>query len=266
MGEVLRYAGDDLNSLVHYATALSIDPSFVTSQIGLGDTSALMGDYPRARREYDKALPIITTPRDRLHAQFQRTLVYFWEGQPAQGRTALEVLAEELRRQRDPYALYEVGFGRALLAAEPASELQQLRGLETSLSKSVNGMSEADRNGSLAAVLCEQARVAALHGPPDVAQDAVVKLERVAKQSRDLVVEDYYEAARGYVLLAKGDLANAAEQLAGNPRSPLALQQLALVQEKLGNGAAAEAVRTRLKYLRAPTVEWYLVTHLASAN
>jgi len=266
LGEVLRYAGDDLNSLVHYATAVSIDPSFVTSQIGLGDTSALMGDYPRARREYDKALPIITTPRDRLHAQFQRTLVYFWEGQPAQGRTALEVLAEQVRRQRDPYALYEVGFGRALLAAEPVSELQQLRGVETSLSKSVNGMSEADRNGSLAAVLCEQARVAALHGHPDVARDAVVKLERIAKQSRDLVVEDYYEAARGYVLLANGDLANAAEQLAGNPRSPLALQQLALVQEKLGNGAAAEAVRTRLKYLRAPTVEWYLVTHAASAN
>jgi tetratricopeptide (TPR) repeat protein len=266
LGEVLRYAGDDLNSLVHYATALSIDPNFVTSQIGLGDTSALMGDYPRARREYDKALPIITTPRDRLHAQFQRTLVYFWEGQPAQGRTALDVLYEDVHRQKDPYALYEAGFGRALLAAEPARELQELRGVETFLSKSVNGMSEADRNSSLGAVLCEEARIAVLHGHPDVAQEAAGKLERVAKQSRDLVVEDYYDVARGYMLLAKGDLANAAEELAGNPRSPLALQQLALVQEKLGNGTAAEAVRTRLKYLRAPTVEWYLVTHATPAN
>jgi ATP/maltotriose-dependent transcriptional regulator MalT len=127
-------------------------------------------------------------------------------------------------------------------------------------------MSEADRNSSLAGVLCEEARVAALHGHPDVALEAVTKLERVAKQSRDLVVEDYYDVARGYMLLAKGDLANAAEELAGNPRSPLALQQLALVQEKLGNGAAAEAIRTRLKYLRAPTVEWYLVTHTTPAN
>jgi len=63
------------------------------------------------------------------------------------------VLAEEVRRQKDPYALYEVGLGRALLTGEPASELQQLRGVETSVSKSVNGMSEADRNGLLAAVL-----------------------------------------------------------------------------------------------------------------
>jgi len=68
-------------------------------------------------------------------------------------------------------------------------------------------------------------------------------LERVAKQSRDLVVEDYYEAARGYVLFAKGDLANAAEQLAGNPRSPLALQQLALgagkTRERRGSGGGS---------------------------
>jgi tetratricopeptide (TPR) repeat protein len=266
LGEVLRYAGDDLNSLVHYATALSIDPHFVTSQIGLGDTSALMGDYPRARREYDKALPIVTTTRDRLHAEFQRALVYFWEGQPTQGRTALDVVFEEARRRKEPYAIYEVGFGRALLAPEATEELKELRAVETSLLKPMNGMSEADRNISLASVLCEEARLAALHGHPESTQEAVVKLERAAKQSRDLVVEDYYEAARGYVLFAKGDLANAAEELAGNPRSPLALQQLRLTQEKLGNIGAAEAVRTRLKYLRSPTVEWYLVTHPLPAN
>jgi tetratricopeptide (TPR) repeat protein len=264
LGEVLRYSGDDLNSLVHYATALSIDPHFVTSQIGLGDTAALMGDYARARTEYDKALPIITSPRDRLHAQFQRTLVYFWEGQPAQGRTALEVLFEETRHQKDPYALYEVAFGRALLAPEGTNELEQLRNLETTLLKPIKGMSEADRNISLASVLCEEARFSGMHNRIDVAQEAVAKLERTAKQSRDLVVEDNYEAARGYLLFAKGDLANAGEELAGNPRSPLAVQQLARVQEKLGNDDAARAVRTRLKYLRAPTVEWYLVTHAAS--
>jgi tetratricopeptide (TPR) repeat protein len=266
LGEVLRYTGDDLNSLVHYGTALSIDPHFVTSQIGLGDTSALMGDYPRARAEYDKALPIISTSRDRLHAQFQRALVYFWEGQPGQGRTALDVLFEDVRRQKNPYALYEVGFGRAQLAAEPKDALEQLRRVEASLLKPMRGMSESDLNVSLAAALCEEARVAALHGHGDAAQEAVMKLERTAKQSRDLVVEDYYEAARGYVLFAKGDFENAAEQLAGNPRSPLALQQLALAQEKLGNATAAAAVRTRLKYLRAPTVEWYLVTHPATSN
>lgn len=91
-------------------------------------------------------------------------------------------------------------------------------------------------------------------------------LERLAKQSRDQVVEDSYEAARGYQLFAKGDFANAAEQLAGDPHSALALRQLALAQERVGNNSAAESTLTRLKYLRAPTVEWYLVTHSAAAR
>ena len=91
-------------------------------------------------------------------------------------------------------------------------------------------------------------------------------LERLARQSRDLIVEDHYQAARGYQLFARGDFANAEEELAGNPRSPLALQQLALAHERVGNTAGAESARTRLKYLRAPTVEWYLVTHSAAAH
>jgi tetratricopeptide (TPR) repeat protein len=261
LGEVSRYAGDDQGSLEHYSAALKIDPHFITSQVGLGDTSAMMGDYARARSEYDKALPIITTSRDRLHAEFQRALVYFWENRPEQGRTALDVLLEQARREKDPYAQFEIGFGRALLTPESIIELTQLRALVSFLTKPVKGMSDPDRNISLAAVQCEQARMAALSRHLDAAQEAVAKLERSAKQTRDLVVEDNYEAARGYLLFAKGDTAGAAEALAGNPRSPLALQQLALAHEKLGNANSLDAVRTRLKYLRAPTVEWYLITH-----
>jgi tetratricopeptide (TPR) repeat protein len=264
LGEVLRYTGDDRGSLEHYAAALKIDPKFITSQIGLGDTAALMGDFARARTEYDRALPIVTSSRDRLHAQFQRTLVYFWEGHAEQGRKALDIVYEQARRQKDPYGLYEIGFGRALLTPEPASQLQQLRALEASLERPINGMSESDRNTAVASVLCAHARVAALSGHPESAQEPVTMLERLAKQSRDQVVEDSYEAARGYQLFAKGDFANAAEQLAGDPHSPLALRQLALAQERVGNNSAAESALTRLKYLRAPTVEWYLVTHSAA--
>jgi len=111
---------------VHYATALSIDPSFVTSQIGLGDTSALMGDYPRARREYDKALPIITTPRDRLHAQFQRTLVYFWEGQPRKGGRHWRC-SQGKSADRGILTRFMKSAWTRVTGAEPASELQQLR-------------------------------------------------------------------------------------------------------------------------------------------
>jgi tetratricopeptide (TPR) repeat protein len=266
LGEVLRFTGDDRGSLEHYAAALKIDPKFITSQIGLGDTSAMMGDFARARTEYDRALPIISTSRDRLHAQFQRTLVYFWEGQPVQGRKALDIVYEQARRQKDPYGLYEIGLGRALLTSESASQVEQLRALEASLERPINGMTESDRNSALASVLCAHARVAAFAGHPESAQEPIAMLERLARQSRDLIVEDNYEAARGYQLFAKGDFANAAEQLASDAHSPLAVRQLALAHERVGNNAGAESALTRLKYLRAPTVEWYLVTHSPTAH
>jgi len=259
LGEVLRFAGDDQGSLEHYAAALKIITNFFSSQIGLGDTRTLMGDYAGARAAYDKVGA--TNSRDRLHVQFQKAMVSFWEGHQDQGRKSLDSLLEQARRQKEPYAQFEVAFGRAQLSADPASELEQLRALEASLQKPVTGMSEPDRNISLASVLREEARIAAANGNSDVAQEAISKLERYAAMTRDLIVENNYESARGYALLAQGDLANAADELATDPHSPLALHQLALTQEKLGNATAAENVRTRLKYQRAPTVEWYLTTH-----
>jgi hypothetical protein len=62
------------------------------------------------------------------------------------------------------------------------------------------------------------------------------------------------------LLAAKGDFAGAVGELAADPRSLLVLEQLAAAQEKLGNVSAAETTRTRIKYLRSPTVEWYLLT------
>ncbi len=264
LGEVLRYAGDDQGSLQHYAAALKIINNFYSSQLGIGDTLTLMGDYAGARSAYDKIGASATNSRDRLHVQFQRALISFWEGQPQQGRKSLDVLLEQARRQKDPYAQFEIGFGRAQLSANSVSELEQLRALEVSVQKPIPGMSEPDRNTFLASVLREEARIAAATGQAEAVQEAISKLERSAAITRDLIVENNYESSRGYALFAQGDFANAADELATDPHSPLALQQLALAQEKLGNNAAAESTRNRLKYLRAPTVEWYLTTHAAA--
>jgi predicted Zn-dependent protease len=265
LGEVLRYAGDDQASLEHYNAALKIVPTFITSQVGLGDTRTLTGDYSGARGEYDKARAMATNSRDRLHAEYQKALIYFWEGHPEQGRRALDALIGEARRQKDSYAQYEAAFGRALLSGDSASELVQLHAVEASLQKPLSAMSEPDRVTSLGYVLREQARIAGLSGLSDAAQEAISKLEHSATLTRDRIVQDSYESARGYVLFNNGDYANAVDGLSSDPHSPLALQQLALAQEKLGDTASAET-RTRLKYLRASTVEWYLVTHPASGR
>ena len=266
LGEVLRLSGDDQGSLDHYSAALQIDPTYISSRYGLGDTATLMGNYLRARTEYDEAIAIANNPRDRSHSEFQKALVYFWEGQPAEGRNALDALNEKVQQQKEPYSQFEIAFGRAMLAADPSVELAQLRWLETWLQDSVDGLTEVDRDSSLAQVLRERVRISARRGELALAEASVRRLEHLADLSRDLLVVNSYESARGYLLAAKGDLAAAVDELTADPRSLLVLEQLAATQEKLGNASAAEATRTRIKYLRAPTVEAYLLTTTPTAQ
>ncbi len=56
------------------------------------------------------------------------------------------------------------------------------------------------------------------------------------------------------------------DELATDLHNPLVLRQFILAQEKLGNSVGAEASRTRLKYLRASTVEWFLVAGSATGK
>jgi len=265
LGEVLRFAGDDQGSIEHYSAALKITPNFYSSKLGIADTRTLMGDYAGARAQYDKVIATATSARDRLHAHIQKAMVSYWEGQPEQGRKALTAALEQARRLKEPYGQFEAAVALAQLNEDNASALDQLRAIETSIQKPVAGMGEPDRNLSLALVLREEARRAAANSQPEVAQDAISKLERYAAITRDLIVENNYESARGFALFAQGDFANAADELATDPHSPIALTQLALAHDKLGDAASAQIIRTRLKYQRAPTVEWYLTTHTTTA-
>lgn len=266
LGAVLRYAGDDRAAVEHYAEALQLDPTSTIARIGLADTFTLMGDFSTARDQYAKALTFAETPRDEFHAEFQNALVSFWEDEPEQGRKELEVLAGKARLAKEPYAQFEIGYGRALLATNSKEELELLRLLETYLQAATTGMAEPDHQIALASVWREQARILSLASQSDAATEIIHKLEALAAKTRDLVVENCYESARGYLLFAQGDLENAVDELATDAQNPLVVRQLAVAQEKRRDAAAANAARTRLKFMRSATPEWFLVTHLRATT
>lgn len=261
LGEVLREAGDDQDSLEHYRAALQIDPAYISSQYGLGNTRTLMGDFAAARQEYDRAIPMAKNPLDELYVKYLKTLVHFWERQPAEGRKALAALAKEAAAKKEPNTQFQIAMAQALLAPDPQSELEQLKSLSAFLDKPLAGMNESDRGIARAAVLRERVRVLSLQERASDAAQPLSELEALATSSKDQLIGSYFETARGYLSASKGDLENAAEGLSADPHSPLALQQLAVVQEKLGNAAAAQAARTCLKYHRSSDVEWFLATH-----
>jgi tetratricopeptide (TPR) repeat protein len=259
-------AGDDSGSLAHYAEALRISPTYVTSQYGRGDTYAMMGNYGSARSEYEKALKIANNPEDKLHIEFQSALVHFWEGDSGTGRQELAALSTKSAAEKNAGEQFEVDYARALLAPDGEAELQILQALENSCAAAVPGMTEAQRNAALASVLREEVRVCVSGRDPKTAQSALDKLAKLAADSRDLLVEGCYESSLGYASAANGDLAKAAEQLAADLRAPLTVRQLVLVERKLGDTQAAEKALLRLKYLRTPTAEWYVATQTNRSN
>jgi predicted Zn-dependent protease len=266
LGEVYRFAGNDQASLEQYTAALKLSPTFYTSQLGLGDTSALLGDYARARVEFDKAIPMAPSSRDKLHIQYQKALVNFWEGRPEQGRAELAALAKKAAQQKDAYAQYEIGLGRAFLATSSDEELAALDTLQAKFSAPLLGMSANDRQTALASVLRERVRVQSLAGKTADVARAIRHLEALATATRDSIVGDCYYSARGYALFAAGDYAGAIDLLQSDAQNPLVARHIVLAYQKLGDSANADAAKTRLQYLRAPTAPWYLASNAANTH
>ena len=93
-GELKRMAGDFESSLTHYRAALKMDPDFVTSQLGLGDTYALMGNQEQARIEYDKAIRFAHNEADRLTYGMQKAMTYVRDGNYAEADRQFQQIAE----------------------------------------------------------------------------------------------------------------------------------------------------------------------------
>jgi tetratricopeptide (TPR) repeat protein len=261
LGEVLRMTGDDSGSLAHYAEALQIDPHMITSQYGRGDTYAMMGDFFHSKSEYEKALKLSTNSRDTLHIEYELAVLNFWTGDASGGRKALADLSDKIAKDGDAASFFEVNFARALTAQDFATQRQLLQSLESSLAEVRPGMQDADRNAALAAVLREEVRVAVFAHQQQDAATPILKLQQLADDSRDLLVENISESAKGFISLANGDYSKASEQLSADLHAPLVVCAYVQAQEKLGDSKTLESAQKQLQYLRTPTVQWYLATH-----
>ena len=254
MAEILQRAGRLEESLAEYRQALSLDPAFFSSQVGLGDDYALLGDEDRARQEYAKALPMASIPQQKLNVEIQSAITYARESNRKQARLELTAILDEAAKlQLNDYRSL-IHQNLALLAESPAAAFQQLDAADAALHLP-GRVSGAKRNRLLARSLELRAQLAAASGKPATARAAVARLEKMVLTNRTNAVERAYHGANGAFLAAEKKTRSAIEELEQDPENAVSLAKLAELQSASGSTAEAGETRALLQADYSTTLE-----------
>ncbi|HWK31346.1 MAG TPA: tetratricopeptide repeat protein [Terriglobales bacterium] len=243
--ELNRLAGHYDEALKHYREALKIMPSFTSSQLGIADTYALMGDQERARAEYDKAVAQESGEREKLDYKFQRAITFIRAKDYAGAEKAFTELSQEA--DKAGFADLESECHRAI-----ASVLQDRNAALAHMAEAEKALSHPHQTPAsvlqqqLSRVLRTQAIIAQAAGKTQLASSSLKRLETMATSNRDAIVQASYHGAKGGVLFAQKKYADAAEELADDADNALSQARLAEAYAQVGKQAEAQAERDRL--------------------
>jgi tetratricopeptide (TPR) repeat protein len=264
-GELLRMSGNFEGSLVHYRAALKIDPDFVSSQVGLGDTYALMGNQEQARIEYDKAIRFAHNEADRLSYSMQRAITYVRDGNYAQADREFLETAETAHAKQQ--GLQEAQSYRHLAEyqADDSVALKDLKLAEEALHHQ-SIIASTDRDEEISHILRNRAVRAARSGNHPLAEKTLQQLDALASSSRDLVIQSSYHGAAGALLLDQKKYQDAIAQLEEDQDNPFTLELLVQAYYQTEQSEKLHEVEAKLRGTNVPTMEQALVVPEARAK
>ncbi len=269
-GELLRMAGDFEGSLVHYRAALKIDPDFVTSQVGLGDTYALMGNQEQARVEYEKAIRFAHNEADRLTYSMQKAMTLVRDGNYAEADKEYQVIAATAHaKEQDLQEAQALGH-MAEYQTDDNAALKHLKLAEEALSHRAT-ISASDRDEELSRILRNRAVRAAHAGNQPLADQALHQLEAMANGSRNRVIQSSYHGAAGALLMAQKNMdqkkyEDAIAHLEEDQENPFTLELLVQAYYQTYQPDKLHEVEVRLRGTNVPTMEQALVVPAARAR
>jgi tetratricopeptide (TPR) repeat protein len=255
--EISRMAGRFDDALEHYRKSLSIDPNFHESQLGLGDTYALMGDEPRARIEYAKAIDL-GTPTQKVTWGLQFAATYVREGDFAGADQAFRRMAQQARIQDLANLEAEAYRSMALYQKESATAADLLVKAEAVL-REPHKVPQLLLDEELAAVWRTGIDRAVRDGDTARAQALLQRLKDLSSGNSDPVIESAYSGASGAVFLGSGKFAEAISDFQGDPTNPYSMLGLVQAYEKSGQTDNAAHVAASLAALNVPLIEQALV-------
>jgi len=264
-GELLRMAGNFDGSLQHYRAALKIDPDFITSQLGLGDTYALMGNQEQARTEYDKAIRYAHNEADRLTYGMQKAMTFVRDGNFAEADKEYQEIAGTAHAKGQDLQEAQA-FGRmSEYQSDDNAAVKDLKLAEEALSHSAM-ISPADRDEEMSRILRNRAVRAARGGNQALADKSLQQLEAMANGSHNRVIQSSYNGAAGALLMDQKKYEDAIGHLEEDQDNPFTMELLVQAYYQTGATDKLHEVEARLRGTNVPTMEQALVVPAARAK
>src|ERR1700751_3036709 len=257
-GELKRMAGDFESSLAHYRAALKIDPDFVTSQLGLGDTYALMGNQEQGRIEYDKAIRFAYNEADRLTYGMQKAMTYVREGNYAEADKQFQEIAETAHAKNHDLQEAQALRHIAEYQAEENLALKHLKLAEEALSHR-STISISDRDEELSRILRNRVVHAAHAGNQVLAEKSLQQLEGMANGSRNRVIQSSYQGAAGTLLMDQKKYEDAIAHLEEDQDNPFTMELLVQAYYQTMQTEKLHEAKAKLRGTNVPTMGQALV-------
>jgi tetratricopeptide (TPR) repeat protein len=264
-GELLRMAGNFEGSLTHYRLALKIDPDFVTSQLGLGDTYALMGNQEQARVEYDKAIRFAHNEADRLTYTLQRAMTWVRDGKYAKADKDFLGIAQNAHAKGQDLQEAQAYRHLAQYQADDQAALKDLELAEDALSHQAM-ISRSDRDEELSRILRYRAVRACRTGNQPLADQSVQQLEALANTGRNRVVQSSYHGAAGTLLMDQKKYEEAIAHLEEDEDNPFTMELLVQAYYQTMRSDQLHDMEARLRGTNLPTIEQAVVVPAVRAK
>ena len=264
-GELKRMAGDFESALTHYRAALKIDPDFVSSQLGLGDTYALMGNEEQARIEYDKAIRFAHNEADRLTYGIQKAMTYVRDGNYAEADKQFQQIAVDAHAKNHDLQEAQALRHMAEYQADDNIALKHLKLAEESLDHRAT-ISISDREEELSRILRNRVVHAARAGNQSLADKSLQQLEVMANGSRNRVIQSSYHGAAGTLLMDQKKYEDAIAHLEEDQENPFTLELLVQAYYQTMQTDKLHETEAKLRGTNVPTMEQAIVVPAARSK
>jgi len=257
-GELKRMAGDFASSLQHYNAALKIDPDFVTSQLGLGDTYALMGNQEQARAEYDKAIRFAHNEADRLTYGMQKAMTWVRDGKYSEADRDYTDIAQTAHAKEQDLQEAQAYRHLAEYQADDKVALKDLKLSEEALHHLAT-ISPSDRDEELSRILRNRALRAFRSGNQELADLSLQQLAGLANGSRNRVIQSSWQGAVGAVLMEQKKYDDAVAHLEEDQDNPFTMELLVQAYYQTMQTDKLHEIEAKLRGTNVPSMEQALV-------